>query len=190
MTADAERAGTADEQGRRDTERMTTDTGESRGTDTTNEANAFLMGSGGRSAKFTQHEDEVDGSIISLETRQQTDFDSNALLFWDDGKPRMQLVVTISVAVEPEDQDDDLIRKLYVRGQMTQAVRKAVLDVGERGLAVNGRLFVRYVADGEPKRAGMSGAKQYIAKYQPPVVAVPDEPDVYDDAPLPDDLPF
>ncbi len=158
----------------------------------TNEANAFLMGSGGRSAVFKQHGDDVDGFIVSSETRQQTDFDSNQPLFWDDGKARMQLVVTLQVNVEPEDEDDDLIRRLYIRGQMTQAVRKAVLDAGEKGLATDGRLFVRYVSDDEPKRRGMSGAKQYVARYSPPVATVPDDPEQYDEVPpiADDDLPF
>lgn len=140
--------------------------------------NDFLMGGGGRSVKFTDHGDQVDGWILHLETRQQTDFDSGELLFWNDGNPRMQLVVTMQANPEttkPEDDEDDLVRRLYVRGQMTNAIRKAVRESGQHGLEVDGRLWVRYVATAEPKRKGMSGAKQYVARYGAPQVRVPDD---------------
>ena len=159
-------------------------------TETQDAANAFLMGAGGRSAEFKEHGDDVDGIVISAEPRQQTDFATKEPKVWKDGNPMMQLVVTLKISGPAVDEEDDLIRKLYVKSQMTQAVKNAVLEAGQNGIANGGRLFVRYVGDAESSGPGMSGAKQYIAKYAPPTVPVPDGEPVDDREPPPDDLPF
>lgn len=148
------------------------------------DADAFLMGSGGRSASFKDHGDQVWGVVMSAEVRQQTDFTSGDLLFWDDGKPRMQLVVTL-LTEEREDDDDDGLRRVYIKGQMTKAVQEAVRKAGAKGLREGGRLVVRYVSDIPPAKRGLSPAKKYVAKYEPPTqeVMVPDEPE-FDDEPF------
>lgn len=154
----------------------------------TNDPNAFLMGSGARSASFKEHGDRIWGTIISSEMRQQTDFDTGQLLFWDDGKPRMQVVVTLMTDLH-EDDDDDSLRAVYIKGEMQKAVRGALVKAGVRGIEDGGKLLVQYTGDGEPKRKGMSGAKLYYAKYEPPVkmTELPDQPDGEE----PDDsLPF
>jgi hypothetical protein len=156
------------------------------------DVNNFLMGTGGRSASFKNINDRVWGEIVHTELRQQTSFEENTPLFWDDGKPRMQLVVTLQTDLA-EDEDDDGVRKIYAKGQMLQAIRKAIVKAGEKQIRSGGRLLVQYVSDAEPKRKGMSGAKQFFAKYEAPVYAVGvDEPglDYADEAPDPDDIPF
>ena len=85
----------------------------------TNEAaNKFLMGGGGKSASFKSSGDSVSGVIASMEERQQTDFDSGKPLEWDDGKPKMHLVVTL-LTDESVDEDDDGVRRLYVKGNLS-----------------------------------------------------------------------
>ena len=154
----------------------------------TNDPNAFLMGAGGRSATFPEAGTQYDGYIVSYEMRQQTAYQTNKLKFYDDGNPMMQLVITIHTDLR-EDDDDDGLRSLYVRGNMQKAVRDAVAKAGARGIAADGRLFVRYVGDEETAQKGKNPAKRYIAKYAPPVQAIPSDPD---DAPPPDDdaIPF
>ena len=137
------------------------------------EANRFLMGTGGRSALFKNVGDRVSGFITTMAVREQTDLDGN-IRTWDDGKPRMQLVVTL-LTEQHDDDDDDGMRRLYVRGQMTKAVQDAVRKAGRRGLEEDGRLAVEYVGDAEPQKRGFSGAKQYRARYEPPQTAVPDD---------------
>jgi hypothetical protein len=139
----------------------------------TQDVNQFLMGGGGRSFKFAQHGDSVAGYITSTELRQQTSMDGD-LLTWDDGKPRMQLVVTLDTGLG-EDGDDDGLRRIFVRGQMTKAVQAAVVKAGERGIALDGHLTVTYESDAKPERKGISGAKQYSAAYSPPVTRIPDD---------------
>ena len=145
---------------------------------TFDEANAFLMGSGARTASLKQHGDRVWGTIMSAEKRQQTDFDSGQPLFWEDGKPRMQVAVTLLTELH-EDDDDDGLRTVYIKGEMQKAVRAAFAKAGVRGMEDGGKLLIEYTGDGEPKRRGMSGAKLYYAKYEPPtkMTELPDQSD-------------
>ena len=159
------------------------------------DANNFLMGAGGKSATFKKHGDECWGTIVHHEMRQQTDFDSGAVLTWDDGNPRMQLAVTLQTD-EREDEDDDGLRRVYIKGQMQKVISSAILKAGEIGIKDGGQLFVRYVSDDDPRRQGMSGAKQYVAKYEPPSVMPPSEsggervPQDEEPPVEPSDLPF
>lgn len=144
-------------------------------TDETN-PDDFLMGSGVRSAAFKVAGAKCEGKVVGREVRQQTDFDSGAPLFWDDGKPRQQLVITLQTE-ESEDDDDDGLRKLYAKGNMLSAVRSAVAKAGERSLAVGGWLTVTYTGDGEKPKKGFA-PKLYDAKWDaaPFPDADPDEP--------------
>ena len=131
--------------------------------------NALIMGSGARSAKFQNIKDQVWGQIISSETRQQTDLKGNPKFFdKEETRPMWQVRILLQTD-EREDDDDDGVRALYARGQMLGAIRTAVAKTGEKGIANGGRLVVRYTGDAEPKERGHNGAKQYVAKYEPPV---------------------
>jgi hypothetical protein len=141
----------------------------------TMDPNAFLMGSGGRSASFKAIGDKVSGFITNMEVRQQSDIDGE-LKFWDDGKPRMQLVVTLETLLAEGD-DDDGLRKLYVKGQMTKAVQDAVRKAGQKGLKEGGQLVVKYDKDEPSAKRGYSATKVYVARYEPPQQTVPDDED-------------
>jgi hypothetical protein len=146
-------------------------------TDQAPDPNQLFMGSGARSAKFTNHKDEVWGTIMSSETRQQTDLGGTPKTF-DNGNPMWQVVITL-LTEQREDDDDDGLRAVYAKGQMLKAIGDAVRKAGEKGIEDGGKLFVRYVGDAEPTQRGFNGAKQYIAKYEPPtsITEIPDQPD-------------
>jgi hypothetical protein len=136
----------------------------------TNEAvTRFLMGGGGKSASFKSAGDSVTGTITNMEERQQTDFDSGRPLEWDDGKPKMHLVISL-LTEESVDEDDDGMRRLYVKGNLQRAIREAVLKSGSRTIKDGASLTVKYVGDDVPTRKGMSGAKKYAAVYEPGIV--------------------
>lgn len=133
-------------------------------------ADEFLMGGGGApTAKFPTIGTSVGGRITEKPfVQQQRDIDSGEPKFWNDGKPMMQLVVTVQTnQSDPSIQDDDGRRRLFVKGQLKQAVHDAVRAVGGSGLEVGGHLTVTYVADGEAKKRGFTPPKQYTAKYVP-----------------------
>jgi hypothetical protein len=149
----------------------------------TTDPNSLIMGSGARSAKFAAHGDRVWGTIMSSKTRQQTDIQGQ-LKFWDNGEPMMQVVVTLLTELQEDDEDDGL-RSVYVKGQMLNALRSAIVKAGERGIGDGGKLLVQYTGDAEPRQKGFSGAKQYYCKYEPPV-SITELPDQSND----EDAPF
>jgi hypothetical protein len=138
------------------------------------EANDFLMAGGVASAKFPTVGTSISGTIVRQpELRQQTDVTSGKPKFWDDGSPRQQVVVTL--ATNERDAalaDDDGERAVYVKGNLTKAVREAVRQSGAKGLEVGGTLTVTYTGDGEASARGMNAPKLYSASYVPaPAVA-------------------
>jgi len=146
--------------------------------------NKWLLGSGVPSAKFDTIGKTVAGRITEQpEVRQQTDFDTGGPKTWDNGDPMMQLVVTLATDErDPDIEDDDGTRRLYVKGNMQQAVAAAVRGARSK-LEIGGRLSVTYTGDDEPKKRGMSGAKRYTASYTPAADAFLEEENQQEQSP-------
>lgn len=113
----------------------------------------------------------VIGGIITSDPRmvQQREYDTNELVFYPDGNPAMQMVVTVQ-AYEPQGEDDGQ-RSFYIKGQMKQAVGEALRKAGAKAPARGGKLLVKYVEDKPVTlKNGKSGKPQkiYAAKYEPP----------------------
>lgn len=130
-------------------------------------ADDFLMGGGVPSAKFPAIGHTVSGRITEKPTvEQQRNYEDDKLKFWDDGKPMMQLVVTLATNErDPENPEDDGTRRLYVKGYMKNAVASAVRSAGARGLEVSGILTVTYSGDGEKKNSKFNAPKLFTAQY-------------------------
>jgi hypothetical protein len=142
-------------------------------------ADDFLMGGGVPSAKFPSVGTTVSGRITERPTvEQQRNYEDDKPKFWDDGKPMMQLVVTISTNErDPENPEDDGTRRLYVKGYMKTAVAGAVRQAGARGLEVGGVLSVTYSGDGEKKNPKFNAPKLFTAQYTPAAAAELNAPD-------------
>ncbi len=142
-------------------------------------ADDFLMGGGVPSAKFPAIGSTVSGRITERPTvEQQRDFTTGDLKFWDDGKPQMQLVVTLATNErDPENPEDDGTRRLYVKGQMKNAVASAVRAAGARGLEVGGTLTVTYARDGQKSNPRFNAPKNFDAQYVPAATAELHAPD-------------
>lgn len=132
--------------------------------------NDILLGGGGAPGiKFPTIGTVAKGTVLSFEAQQQTDFATGEPKTWKDGKPMMQVVVTMQTDDrDPEIDDDDGQRRLFVRGQMTKAVGDAIRAAGAKGLEVGGVLAVQYVEDKPSETRGFNPAKCYRAQYQPP----------------------
>ncbi|MFJ8110463.1 hypothetical protein [Streptomyces sp. NPDC096132] len=138
------------------------------------DANSFLMGGGGApTAKFPTPGTVVGGHITEPpQVEQQRDIQSGEKKFWNDGNPMMQLVVTVQTDQrDPAIDEDDGKRRIFVKGQMKNAVADAVRAASAKGLEVGGILRVRYTHDGEQKQRGYSAPKQYEAHYTPAAAA-------------------
>jgi hypothetical protein len=135
--------------------------------------NQWLMGGGYTTAKFDKPGVSVTGSIAEQPTiQQQRNFDTGALEYWEDGNPKYQLVVVLNTDQrDPDVQDDDGTRAVYVRGNLQKAIRDAVRQAGADGLETGGMLTVTYTGDGVPSRKGINPPKMYSATYKPPAAA-------------------
>ncbi|MEV8045911.1 hypothetical protein AB0P02_19000 [Streptomyces griseoluteus] len=134
------------------------------------DANSFLMGGGGApTAKFPSIGTVVGGRITEPpKVEQQRDIQTGEMKTWNNGDPMMQLVVTVQTDDrDPAIEDDDGKRRIFVKGQMKNAVADAVRITGAKGLEVGGILRVRYSHDGEKKKVGFNAPKQYDAHYTP-----------------------
>lgn len=136
-----------------------------------NSANDFLMGSGAASAKFETIGTVVTGTIVKEPVvQQQTDITTGEPKYWSDGKPREQLQVILATQQrDPSDPSDDGHRALYVRGELTKAVRAAIKASGAKGIEVGGTLAVTYTGNGQPPKPGFSGPKLFAVTYAPPL---------------------
>jgi hypothetical protein len=122
-----------------------------------------LLNSNATSAKFPKIGTRVGGRVTEdAREVQQRDFDSGELLFWDDEKPRMQLVVTVDTGTtDPSDPDDDGERAIYIKGQMLQATRAACKRVKKFAIK-EGDYFAVTFAKEEPLPKGKKGNPQKI----------------------------
>lgn len=136
------------------------------------DANDWLMSGGVPWAKFEDFGDTVTGTIDSEpQVRPSRDYDSGEAAHWPDGQPitELTIILTGTGQHDPAIEDDDGRRQFVVNSQSKkQALREAVQKAGAKGLAKGGRLQVTYTHDGEPKKRGFRGAKQFTARYAPP----------------------
>lgn len=139
-------------------------------------AEQFLSG-GAPTQKFPREGFKWGGTVESWEMAQQTDMDTGELLFWNDGKPRMQLVMNMqgeatgitwetNLYKEVALPDDDGSRRLYVKGNLQKAVAKAIKDSGGQ-LESGAYCEVTRGKDLPPKKRGQSGAYTYTAVWTP-----------------------
>lgn len=136
-----------------------------------NDIEGFLNASGAPAAKFPTIGTTVKGTVTGAEVKQQTDLDGKPKS-WDDGNPRMQLVVTLATEErDPEIADDDGSRRLFIKGAMLKAVREAIKTAGARTIETGGTLAVKYTGDGDAPRPGFSPPKLYVAQYKVPAPA-------------------
>ena len=132
-------------------------------------ANDLLMSGGIKSAKFDTLGDTVMGTLVDEpKAIQMTKYQSDELDFWPSGDPKMQIVVTIQTDLrDPADAFDEGKRRLHIPPRMMPPVREAVQRAGAKGLAIGGRIAVRWIT-GTGK--GEGNPKVYAAEYQAPAV--------------------
>lgn len=143
-------------------------------------ADDFLMGGGGApTASFLTVGTTVRGRITERPTvQQQRDMKTGENKFWPDGNPMMQLVITLQTDEHDHTlPDDDGRRRLFVKGQMKNAVADAVRAAGAPGLEVGGVLAVTFTHELPATQRGFNPPKQYAATYTPAASAALRTPD-------------
>jgi hypothetical protein len=145
-------------------------------------------GGGAPSFKFSQDGDTVQGEVVHMEARQQTDMESGKPLFFDDGTPRMQLVVTLQTTLRgwqgvttiPTDKDangndvprdpsrDDGKRRIYVKSKMQHALMEALRATGSKKLNEGDNLAVRQIGtEPNPKVKNGQPVRLFAVVHQP-----------------------
>lgn len=126
---------------------------------------------------------KITGVPVEMESTQQRNLEGG-LLFFDDGKPRMQLVITLQTSMRSEDiQDDDGQRRVFAKGgadpskgkkglPMLNALRKAQKDAGSKIEVGGGILSVEFMGEDEPAKKGNNGTKLWVATWTPSKVDV------------------
>lgn len=146
------------------------------------EANDFLFGGGAKAFPFDNVGDTVAGRIVSMEKRQQTDMQTGKPAVWDDGNPKMMLMVTLQTELHESDEDDGM-RSVYLRGgnhiavqgkgtSSQVAVKDAVRRSGAERIETGGTLTMQFSGIGKQANKGFNPPKLYVASYKAPSYAV------------------
>jgi hypothetical protein len=127
-------------------------------------------------AFFNKHSvlgETVTGTVVDAEVRQSRDYDDNKLEFWDDGSPRLQLVVNIQTELRDEPtedgEEDDGMRSVYVKwwGIQRKALLTAVKKAGLSDLAEGDTFTASFVATEPNQDRKKSDTKIYEFEVKP-----------------------
>jgi hypothetical protein len=127
-----------------------------------------IMQTSGQWAKFANIGDDIVGRIVELRDQQMREFGTNKPLAWDDGSPRLELVVVLATD-KREDEDDTGYREVHIKGYGIQreALREACKKAGRPPIV--GDLFRAVYVGNERAVSGGFAAKryEYTIKLQP-----------------------
>ena len=94
----------------------------------------LLSGGGSPSLSFKDSSvgDSYEGTIADLRAVQVRNYeDPTKLEYWDDGKPKMQIEITLSTEyADPSDPDDDGKRRVFLFGQKLRAAKEELAKKG------------------------------------------------------------
>lgn len=113
--------------------------------------NALLAGGEGVTLKPTTIGETLGGTIVAAESRQVMDFSTQEPKTWKDGKPQIQIVITVTTGNKTDDGEDEL-GKIYIKtwGEQKQALLAAIRDTGldaDHALAPGNTMTVTYCGE-------------------------------------------
>lgn len=129
----------------------------------------FFGGGGAPAISFKSNKGEwVVGIILEKpDIQNQIDVQTKKVKTYEDGKPKKQAVLTILTEMrDPEIEDDDGKRRLYVKGNMTFELKKTLKEMGVRAPVPGGKIAVRWV--GEKPTGQIQPMKLYEVRYAAP----------------------
>lgn len=110
--------------------------------------------------KDTQPGYYVRGPITEVSVANRTDYKTGDVLYFKDGKPKQQIVITIQTSIrDPQIDDDDGRRRVYVKMDYKserEGLRDAVRAAGDDDVRVGGELAAQFLGqlaaeDGQPQ---------------------------------------
>jgi hypothetical protein len=89
--------------------------------------------------------DAFTGTITDLRTVQVRSYDSGELEFWDDGKPKLQIEVTLATDyLDPTLDADDGTRRVYLFGQKLAAAKQEMKSKGLQKLEKGMKFTIKF----------------------------------------------
>ncbi len=116
---------------------------------------------------------EVGGIVLGTpEVRQSTDLDSGEPAVWPDGKPKMEIIVTVQTALK-DDAEDDGKRRFFLKqsSDILRAVRAALEKTGVTEIEEGGYLAIKFTSEGTAAKPHWSAPRKHSAVYQKPKVS-------------------
>lgn len=140
--------------------------------------NEFLNSQGAKAFSFDNVGDTVSGEIVAMDLRQQTDMQTGEPLVWNNGSPRMVLVVTLQTDAQDDDNDDGQ-RTVWCRGgnyvaekgtgaSSLTAVKDALRKANATDIEIGGHMAMQYSGVGKASNKGFSPPKLYTCVYKAP----------------------
>jgi hypothetical protein len=122
-----------------------------------------------KAIKFATIGDTVTGEIMGAPFQQQrTKFGTNQPDFYDNGDPKMQILITLGTTLR-EDTEDDGTRTLYVSSSaQKKAIGAAIRQADAADIETGGVLTVTFTGFDPQSKNPANPAKLYTASYAPP----------------------
>lgn len=137
---------------------------------------------GGISAQFVILNTEYEGEVLSYSEQQQKKMDTDELLTWEDGSPKMMGVWTIDTGgkssgkwedrtgdgdwVKVDVEDDDGVRVIRAKAGLHTAIRDALRKAKARQSDfIGGRLRVKFVGTEKSQTKGYRPRKIFEAEF-------------------------
>lgn len=106
--------------------------------------------------------DSYTGTITDLQTVQVRDFATGDPKFWEDGKPQLQIQVTLQTDLrDPALEDDNGERRVYLFGQKLSAAREALKASGLQKFELGSKFTITLSGTKPAKTKGFNDVKLY-----------------------------
>lgn len=135
------------------------------------DANDLLAGASVPSLSFkdTKVGEGYEGTIVDLRTVQVRNYeDPTKLEFWDDGKPKLQIEVTLSTSyADPSDPDDDGRRRVFLFGQKLKAAKDEMAKKGIKKLELGTKFKITLSGTKPSQNKRYNDVKLYAIELTP-----------------------
>ena len=121
------------------------------------------------SFKDTKVGEGYQGTIVDLRTVQVRNYeDPTKLEFWDDGKPKLQIEVTLATSyADPTDPDDDGRRRVFLFGQKLKATKDEMAKKGIKKLELGSTLKITLSGTKPSQNKRYNDVKLYAIEITP-----------------------
>lgn len=112
--------------------------------------------------------DSFTGVITDLRTVQVRSYDSGEPEFWDDGKPKLQIEVTLATDyLDPSLDEDDGTRRVYLFGQKLSAAKQEMKAKGLSKLEKGMGFTISFVGEKPASNKKYNNVKMYGIEIEP-----------------------